>query len=179
MSTPEEDTTGTAGPDPRDTAAEGRTAHPGGHPGGLLGWTVLLLSVAGVLVSSYLVYEHFTSSSSFACPETGTINCVKVTTSSYSTLAGVPVAVLGLGFFLAMTVASLPRLWSNPVLRRARLYAAAVGVVFVLYLVWAELFRIDAICLWCTAVHAITVVLFGLLAVDQALTPPSSDPDRR
>jgi uncharacterized membrane protein len=132
-----------------------------------------LLSVAGVLVSSYLVYEHFTSSSSFACPETGTINCVKVTTSSYSTLAGVPVALLGLGFFLAMTVASVPRLWSNPVLRRARLYAAGVGVVFVLYLVWAELFRINAICLWCTAVHVLTVAVFALLALDQALSPPA------
>ncbi len=150
-----------------------------GHPGGRLGLAVLLLSAAGVLVSCYLVFEHYSSSSSFACPETGTINCVKVTTSTYSTFAGVPVAVLGLGFFLAMTAASLPRFWSIPVLRPARLLAAAVGVVFVLYLVWAELFRIDAICLWCTAVHVITVVLFGLLAVDQALTPPSTDPDRR
>ncbi len=153
------------------TAPEGTTVHPGGR----LGWAVLSLSVAGVLVSIYLVYEHFTGSSSFACPETGTVSCVKVTTSTYSTLAGVPVALLGLGFFLAMTAASWPRFWSNPAVRRARLLAAAVGVVFVLYLVWAELFRIDAICLWCTAVHVITVVLFALLAVDQALSPPGTD----
>ncbi len=138
---------------------------------------VLLLSAAGTLVSGYLVYEHFTSSSSFACPETGTVNCVKVTTSTYSTFSSVPVAVLGLLFFLAMTAASLPRFWPNPVLRRVRLAAGAGGVVFALYLVWAELFRINAICLWCTGVHTITVVLFALLAIDQALAP-MSDPGR-
>jgi uncharacterized membrane protein len=141
------------------------------QPGRRLGSAVLLVSLAGLLVSCYLVYEHFTSSTSFACPETGTVNCVKVTTSTYSTFAGVPVAVLGLAFYLAMVAASLPRFWSSPRLRRGRLVAAAGGVVFALYLVWAELFRIDAICLWCTGVHAITLVLFALLAVDVALAP--------
>ena len=30
-----------------------------------------------------------------------------------------------------------------------------------LYLLYAELFAIDAICLWCTSVHVLTLVLFG------------------
>ncbi|GAB3929064.1 hypothetical protein GCM10029976_028010 [Kribbella albertanoniae] len=46
-----------------------------------------------------------------------------------------------------------------------------VGVVFVLYLVWAELFRINAICLWCTVVHALTLVLFALVVIRTALPP--------
>lgn len=29
-----------------------------------------------------------------------------------------------------------------------------------LYLVYVELFRVDAICLWCTAVHVLTFLLF-------------------
>jgi uncharacterized membrane protein len=33
----------------------------------------------------------------------------------------------------------------------------------VLYLVWIELFRVGAICLWCTAVHAFTIVLFAVV----------------
>ncbi len=35
----------------------------------------------------------------------------------------------------------------------------------------AELFRIDAICLWCTVVHALTVALFAVLALGAALRP--------
>jgi uncharacterized membrane protein len=134
---------------------------------------VLGLSVLGVLISAYLTYEHFTSSTSFACPESSTVNCVKVTTSTYSRVLGVPVAVLGLGFFVAMTAMSWPRLWENPTLARVRLAASTVGVVFVIYLVWAELFRIDAICLWCSAVHVLTVVIFALLATYEALKVPA------
>jgi uncharacterized membrane protein len=127
----------------------------------------LVLTVAGLLVSAYLTYEHYTSGHSFACPESATINCVKVTTSAYSSLAGIPVALLGLLFYVAMVVLSAPvaSLKTRQV-ARLRLVMASLGVVFVLYLVWAELFRIDAICLWCTAVHVITVALFGVLTYE-------------
>ena len=84
-----------------------------------------------------------------------------------------PVALLGLGFFSGMTLLCLPPVWRrrNPWLPRVRLAGAAVGVLMVCYLIWAELFRIDAICLWCTVVHVLTLVLFGVLAVSQALRP--------
>jgi uncharacterized membrane protein len=142
-------------------------------PLGSLPWTTLLVSVAGLAVAAYLTYEHFTAGSTLACPDTGVVNCVKVTTSQYSDFLGIPVALLGLGFFAAMTVLSLPPLWrtESPWPGRVRLAAVVVGVIFVCYLIWAELFRIDAICLWCTVVHALTLVLFGLVVVRQALPP--------
>jgi uncharacterized membrane protein len=131
------------------------------------------VSLAGLAVSAYLTVEHYSSSTTLACPETGVVNCVKVTTSSYSTLAGVPVALLGLLFFAAMSVLCAPVVWraSNPWVSRARLAGAVAGVVMVVYLVWAELFRIDAICLWCTVVHALAVALFAVLALGVALRP--------
>ena len=36
------------------------------------------------------------------------------------------------------------------------------GIGFVLCLLYAELFIIGAICLYCTSVHVITFLLFGL-----------------
>ncbi len=136
----------------------------------------LALSSAGLAVSAYLTLEHYSSSTTLACPETGVVNCVKVTTSSYSSLAGVPVALLGLLFFAAMTVLCAPAAWraSSPWVDRARLAGSLTGVVMVVYLVWAELFRIDAICLWCTVVHAITVALFAVLVLAAALRPVDS-----
>lgn len=145
-------------------------------PLGWLPWATLVVSIAGVAVAAYLTYEHFTAGTTLACPNTGVVNCVKVTSSSYSKLAGIPVAVLGLGFFLAMVVLSLPPLWrtASPWPSRARLAAVVVGVVFVCYLIWAELFQINAICLWCTVVHALTIILFGLVVIRQALPPLDS-----
>jgi uncharacterized membrane protein len=43
----------------------------------------------------------------------------------------------------------------------------------VFYLVYAELFVLDAICLWCTAVHVITVALFGAIAWGTAVVEPA------
>lgn len=129
-------------------------------------WPGLVGTVASTLglgVAGYLTYEHFTSSSTLACSDNSVVNCLKVTTSSYSAVAGVPVAVLGLVFFAVMLVLQLPPMWRRPepAVRIGRLAWAVVGLGTVLYLLYAELFSIDAICLWCTAVHVLTLLLFG------------------
>jgi uncharacterized membrane protein len=137
----------------------------------------LALSVVGLAVSAYLTYEHYSASTTLACPDTGAISCAKVTSSTYADVLGVPVALLGLLFFVGMTALSLPAVWrsASPWPARARLAAVTSGVVFVVYLVWAELFRIDAICLWCTVVHVVTVALFAVIVLAAALRPVEPD----
>ncbi len=141
------------------------------------GWVALAgsaLSVLGIALGTYLTIAHYTTSSVLACAETGVINCTKVTSSSYSVVLGVPVALGGLLFFVAMLPLQLPQAWRSPspTLRRARLAWSLLGVASVLWLVYVELFRLDAICLYCTAVHVVTIALFGVTAVGSALTPP-------
>jgi uncharacterized membrane protein len=133
--------------------------------GGGVALTTLVVSVLGLADSAYLTYEHFTQSASFACPENATVNCVKVTTSPESHLFGIPVAVLGLAFFLFMLAINSPWGWRapRPAVHWARLGSVVLGIVFVLYLIWAELFKINAICLYCTGVHALTFILFALI----------------
>jgi uncharacterized membrane protein len=135
--------------------------------------TTLVLSVLGLAVSVYLTIEHYTSSTTLACPETGVINCQKVTTSAESSIVGIPVALLGLIFFVAMLPLCLPAAWRSrrPELRWGRLAFTLVGIGFVIYLVYTELFTLDAVCLWCTAVHVITVLLFAVVALGTASMP--------
>jgi uncharacterized membrane protein len=137
------------------------------------------LCLVGLAVSGYLTFEHYSASTTLACPESATINCVKVTSSSYSELVGIPVALLGLLFFLGLTPLCLPVAWraASPWPSRLRLAAVTLGVGFVIYLVWAELFRIEAICLWCTVVHAVTLLLFFVVVLDAALRPLDDDAD--
>jgi uncharacterized membrane protein len=138
---------------------------------GLVGTATSLL---GLGVAGYLTFEHYTSSSSLACSDNGVVNCMKVTTSSYSAVAGVPVAVLGLVFFVVMLVLQLPFMWRRPErwLRLVRVGWSVVGAGMVLYLLSAELFSIDAICLWCTAVHVLTLLLFGTTVYATVSYPP-------
>ncbi len=76
-------------------------------------------------------------------------------------LGPVPVAVLGVvwfGIFLVLLVRWSSR-WGKR-LENLQLVWAVAGLLSVFYLVYAELFLVGAICSWCTAVHAIVVVLF-------------------
>ena len=137
------------------------------------------LSLVAVAVASYLTVTHYTDPTALACPDTGIVNCTLVTTSSWSVVAGVPLAVLGLGWALVMAGLCLPWAWRSPErwVDDARLVVSAAGAGTVVYLVYVELFRLGAICLWCTAIHVTAVCLFGVVLAGRAAAPISSPVD--
>ena len=123
-----------------------------------------VLALAGLGVSIYLTIAHFTESALAGCSESGLVNCTKVTTSPQSYVFGIPVAVLGLAFYLFAVAIMSPWAWraARREIHLVRIASLVVGIGFVLYLIYAELFIIGSICLYCTSVHAITFVLFVL-----------------
>ena len=121
-------------------------------------------------IASYLTVTHYTDPAALACPDTGIVNCTLVTTSSWSVVLGVPLAVLGLVWAVAMAGLTLPWAWRSGArwVDGARLGLSGAGAAMVLYLVYVELFRIGAICLWCTAMHVTAVCLFGVVLAARA-----------
>ncbi len=137
------------------------------------GWvslTSLGLSLAALAIASYLTVTHYTDPAALACPDTGIVNCTLVTTSSWSVLVGVPLAVLGVVWAVLMTALTTPWAWRSAArwVDGARLAVSGAGAAMVLYLVYVELFRIGAICLWCTAMHVTAVCLFGVILAGRA-----------
>jgi len=140
--------------------------------------TSLVLSIAGICVSIYLTLTHFSSAVTLSCPAGGgAINCEKVTTSPQSYVFGIPVAVLGLVFFVPMLISCLPVAWRslNRWIHLARLLLSVAGVGMIIYLISAELFTIKAICLWCTSVHVITFLLFVLIVTTAPIVLAADD----
>jgi uncharacterized membrane protein len=137
----------------------------------------MLASLGGLGVSTYLTIAHYGSSVTLACPNTGAINCEKVTTSPQSVIFGIPVAVLGLVFFAAMLSLNTSRAWGRADLlpRMTRIGVAVGGVGFAFYLIYTELFTIHAICLWCTSAHLLAFLLFGLVVFADWLARPITD----
>lgn len=93
-------------------------------------------------------------------------NCELVQTSKYSVIAGVPVALMGLLYFVAVAALAGARL-AGP--RRVAEWAAPAafslslgGTAFVIYLTGVELFVLHAICIWCVSVAVMTVASLGL-----------------
>jgi len=181
----------------RNGAARGNAARRGGARAGdvpvaavaagpalWLQITTFALALAGLGVSIYLTIAHFTESTLAGCSETkGLVNCTKVTTSAQSYVFGIPVAVLGLAFYLFAVVIMSPWAWraARREIHLLRIASLVVGIGFVLYLLYAELFLIGSICLYCTSVHVITFVLFVLTMLAVAawgLRPGAAWPEK-
>jgi uncharacterized membrane protein len=140
-------------------------------------WVVratFVLALVAVGVSAYLTVAHYSSPHVLACPGTGAIDCAKVTTSAQSRFLGIPVALLGLVWAIAMAALCSPQAWrsSRRWVRPVRTLVVSVGMAFVLWLVFAELVLVGAICVWCTTMHILTFALFVLIVIFGSATEP-------
>lgn len=132
-----------------------------------MGWlplATLALSVLGLVDSGYQTYTHFTHTALAGCSAASDA-CVVVQSSQYAWIFGIPVAVLGFAFYVFMVAICSPWAWraKAPLIHQARLAAVIAGILFVLYLVYTEIFRIGRICPYCTSVHIITFLIFSLI----------------
>jgi uncharacterized membrane protein len=129
---------------------------------------IAVAALLGLLVAGYLTYVHYAELEPICAGGSG--GCEKVQNSSYAELAGVPVAVLGLvGYALILASLWLP----SELGRMCGALLALIGFGFSLYLTWAELFEIDAICQWCV----VSAVLMTILAVLTAWRLVIAGPD--
>jgi uncharacterized membrane protein len=159
--------------DLQDELEEAQEAKPGGMPLWLQ-VASFVLAILGLVISAYETYAHFNGSHLAGCPTggNGTFNCTAVITSSQSMVFGViPVAILGLLFYVAAVPLFSPWAWR---LRRRevhllRLGSVIVGMGFVMYLIYAELYQIGDICEYCTGVHIVTFLLFCITLFSAAI----------
>ncbi len=157
------------------------------------GITTLVLAILGLAISGYETYAHFNGSHLAGCSANpkAAFDCTAVITSSQSMVFGViPVAILGLAFYVVAVPLFSPWIWrwkgaprlgiTPRMIGLVRLGSAIVGMGFVMYLIYAEVYQIGNICEYCTGVHIVTFLLFCMTLVAAALwglgdaTRPSS-----
>ena len=113
------------------------------------------LAVVGLAVAAYLTYVHYAGIKP-AC--TAGTSCIKVQTSEWSKLDGVPVALLGLIGYVGIVTSLLLR--DREETRLATLGLTLIGCGFSGYLTYRELFSIHAVCEWCASSAVILTILF-------------------
>jgi uncharacterized membrane protein len=122
------------------------------------------LSLAGTLVSGYLTWLHLTGASALC---TGLGGCEVVQSSRYAWVGPVPVALLGLGAYLALLLLALWRWRGGPAWAGLVLFGLAVaGALYSGYLTYIEVFVLGALCPWCVTSAVIILALAGLAARD-------------
>ncbi len=125
-------------------------------------YRVLLLSllIIGIADSAYTVVVHF-SPAALYCPSVNTVvNCAKVLQSQYSSVAGVPLAVLALVWTVVAAVLFLRA--DRKRMGFAVNVWAIVGIAGVFYSV-AAMASLGNICIYCSLLDAIIVLSVLLL----------------
>jgi uncharacterized membrane protein len=146
--------------------------------GGFGAWFLLGAAVVGLGIATYLTTLHYAGVPPI-CSTGGFINCESVLKSTYSVVPGtsIPVTVPGMIWFIvsgALAVISI-RCARGGVeepewLRPAHLIWCVLGLVSVLYFVFAEIVKLHELCEWCTGAH---VLVFLSLLVAIARVQPA------
>jgi len=109
---------------------------------------VAVIALAGVAVSSFSLYHHFNRSKTSFCDIGESFNCDLVNRSVYSTVLGVPAALIGiLGYLLILGLATVYR--EKAETPAILVIVSAGGLGFALYLTYLEAYVLRAWCILC------------------------------
>lgn len=138
----------------------------------VLPYLLIVASIIGIIASFVLTYDkiHVLSDDGYvpSCNISPILSCGSVMKTEQANLLGVPNTLFGLaGFSMLLTFGIL--LAGGAKVKRwvwigAQL-AALAGVVFMHYLFFQGVYRINAICPWCFVIWIITIPIFWYITV--------------
>lgn len=118
----------------------------------------LALLFLGIAVALYLTIEHFIPGV-LACSNSGLIDCQKVLTSRFSTILGIPIALMGLVWAALMFLAVY-----KGIQKTAIYILAGIGILAVLYSISAQ-YAIGNICEYCLSLDTIIILTVSIQVI--------------
>jgi len=115
-------------------------------------WLLVLLAVAGIVVSALALREHYRTEAS-PCSINERWDCGIVNHSPYAMLFGIPVAVIGMAGYLLLALLAFRRAysWMLPLLM--------AGLAFAIHLADIEAYVLGVWCIYCVASLAVISLL--------------------
>lgn len=124
---------------------------------------VAVLALAGAIVSGVSLDRHYAKSATTYCDFNQQFNCDIVNRSEWSTVAGIPVAAIGVaGYAVLFLLATVWRSRTETPIRL--LIAALIGFAFALYLTYIEKYQLMTWCILCLTSQAL-IFLISVAAI--------------
>lgn len=128
---------------------------------------IAVLALAGIGVSSLALYHHYGTSQTNYCDFGQNFNCDIVNRSVYSTVFGIPVALIGiLGYAFLLMLTTLYR--AKAQMPTMLIIGATVGLGFAIYLTYIEAFVLGTWCIVCLSSAGIILLITILSSVVMA-----------
>lgn len=123
-------------------------------------FVLLLVAFIGFADATYLTVEHYQNK----LPPCTIGGCETVLSSEYAIVLGVPVALLGAMYYLAILISVFLFIdMKKDMFLQAPLLFTSLGVLASLWFVYLQLFVIHAFCPYCAVSGLTTTVLFIIL----------------
>lgn len=137
---------------------------------------LLAFALVGLASSAASLYVHLqllaTSSYTSFCDVSTTVSCSTVYQSKWSMLLGIPVALLGAGYYVAVMLLLAASVRGPESLRENAishiLVLSTIGLGFSAYLAYTAFFLIKAVCMMCVVSY---IAVGGLFIISAARTP--------
>ncbi len=117
---------------------------------------IMLLSVIGIGLALYLLYEAFAPAHRSLCYINSTINCEASTKGALAYTLGIPTALYGLTGYVIILLSAIFKK------RKLLLGMVTFGLLFCLRITFLEVFVINAICPVCLLCQTDMLILFIL-----------------
>lgn len=124
---------------------------------------ILILSIVGISDTTYLTIKRYSQDSINCSIFEG---CDFITTSSYSAIFGVPVAILGIIFYVSVFVLTVWYLKSkNKKALVSILGLSGVGFLMSIWFVYTQAFILNAFCFYCLISAGLSTTIFILTLI--------------
>jgi uncharacterized membrane protein len=123
-----------------------------------------VFSIIGLILYIYLEYVVLINNSLplFCSINNTPINCEKVLESPYSKLFGIPLGIYAIAYFI-IDIFLILLLYNKKLKIVYNLFYRSIGILFVIFSLYAMLFLIHSICLYCSTVDGILIINFGII----------------
>ncbi|TAN58114.1 vitamin K epoxide reductase family protein [Patescibacteria group bacterium] len=127
-----------------------------------------ITALIGFIDASFLTIEHYRG----VVPPCSIISgCEKVTTSDYSKVFGIPLALFGAVYYFALLVLIIAYFdLKNAIILKIAALITPIGLLASIYFVYLQLIVLKAICLYCmiSAAASIILVVLGMIILRAA-----------
>ncbi len=125
-----------------------------------------VLCLLGIIDTLYLTETHLRRAALVCGAVSGLSKCNIVATSAYSVIYGIPVAILGLLFYVAvLTGTAYYSYGRNKLILRWLLFFVGAGILFSFYLLYVQAFILKAFCQYCIASDLLTALILIIFII--------------
>ncbi len=119
-------------------------------------FAVIILSVIGIILAVFLMYEQLFQTAFKPCTISSTVNCDAIISGPVAKTLGIPTPLIGLAGYVIILLSSIFQK------KKLMLFMSTFGLIFCLWIGYRDIFELHTICPVCIGCQIVMTSVFVL-----------------